>query len=161
MAGDGKPRSGPEHLDRQLIKALIDALQSSGLSELEYTSGGESLRLVKGGAVPTVHPAAPPADPSPAPSPARPASQPLPLTAAPAMMAVSAPLYGVVHLQPAPGAPPFVVAGQAVDANQVLCTVEAMKVFTEVRTERAGTVEAVLVTDGQEVEPGQALVQLR
>jgi len=68
-----------------------------------------------------------------------------------------APLYGVVHLQPTPGEPPFVQAGQAVRAGQTLCVIEAMKVFNEVRAERDATVEAVLVRSGQEVEAGQAL----
>ena len=51
-----------------------------------------------------------------------------------------APLYGVVHLQPSPGEPPFVQAGQAVKAGQTLCVIEAMKVFNEVRAERDATV---------------------
>ncbi len=139
-------------MDRQLIKSLIDALESSGLSELEYASGGETLRLVKGGA-PIATPAVAASRPAPVPAVAAPAS-PAPDST------VAAPLYGVVHLQPAPGAPAFVSAGQAVEANQVLCTVEAMKVFTEVRAACAGTVDAILVGDGQEVEPGQALVRL-
>ena len=146
-------------MDRQLIRSLIDALQSSGLSELEYTSGGETLRLVKAGdpAGPVRAPAVPGTAPVPVPAVS------LPAISAPALAdsdVVAAPLYGVVHLQPAPGAAPFVTAGQAVEAGQVLCTVEAMKVFTEVRAVQAGTVDAVLVTDGQEVEPGQALLRL-
>jgi acetyl-CoA carboxylase biotin carboxyl carrier protein len=148
-------------MDRQLIKTLIDALQSSGLSELEYTSGSETLRLVKGGTTPGDHAIAPPAASSSVPAaPVGPPPSPNGTPAGAAGALVRAPLYGVVHLQPVPGAAPFVITGQAVGAGQVLCTLEAMKVFTEVRAERAGTVEAVLVTDGQEVEPGQTLVQL-
>jgi acetyl-CoA carboxylase biotin carboxyl carrier protein len=70
-----------------------------------------------------------------------------------------APLYGVVHLRPTPDEPPFVVAGQAVKAGQTLCVIEAMKVFNEVRAEYDATVAAVLVTSGQEVEAGQALMR--
>jgi acetyl-CoA carboxylase biotin carboxyl carrier protein len=68
-------------------------------------------------------------------------------------------LFGVVHLGSAPGEPPFVVAGQAVKAGQTLCVIEAMKVFNEVRAERDATVQAVLVTAGQEVEAGQPLLR--
>lgn len=71
-----------------------------------------------------------------------------------------APLYGVVHLKPAPDEPPFVTAGIAVKAGQTLCMIEAMKIFNEVRAEHDATVEAVLVTSGQEVEAGQALLRL-
>ena len=154
-------------MDRQLIKTLIDALQASGLDELEYSRDGETLRLSKGAAIRQAAPSAATgatSRPPPAPLPVldgapelRPGSSP---AAAATASAAVAPLCGIVHLQRAPGAAPFVTAGQGVEAGQVLCTVEAMKVFTEVRAGRAGTVEAILVADGQEVEPGQALVRL-
>jgi acetyl-CoA carboxylase biotin carboxyl carrier protein len=73
---------------------------------------------------------------------------------------VRAPLFGVVHLQQAPGEPPFVKPGDLVAAGQMLCTIEAMKVFNEVRAERAGRVSAVLVTSGSEVEAGQPLLAI-
>jgi acetyl-CoA carboxylase biotin carboxyl carrier protein len=47
-----------------------------------------------------------------------------------------------------------------VEAGQVLCTIEAMKVFNEVHAEHAGRVAAVLVASGAEVEAGQALVRI-
>jgi acetyl-CoA carboxylase biotin carboxyl carrier protein len=72
---------------------------------------------------------------------------------------VTAPLFGVVHLQRTPGTP-LVVAGQAVTAGQVLCLIEAMKVFTELRAEQDGTIAAVLVQSGQDVEAGQPLFRL-
>ena len=85
---------------------------------------------------------------------------PVPEEAAPAPSnEVLATLYGVVHLQPSPGEPPFVEAGASVKAGQTLCVIEAMKVFNEVRAERDGTVESVMVKSGQEVEAGQALLR--
>ena len=69
-------------------------------------------------------------------------------------------MFGVVHLQRSPGAPPLVTAGEAVSAGQVLCTIEAMKIFTDLRAEGDGTVAAVLVQSGQEVEAGQALFRM-
>lgn len=74
---------------------------------------------------------------------------------------LQAPLYGVVHLQTAPGEPPLVAAGQAVRTGQTLCVIEAMKVFNEVRAEHDGVVDAVLVRSGQEVEAGQPLLRFR
>ena len=139
-------------MDRQLIKALIDALEQSSLCELEYARDGESLRLVKAGHV----------EARPAPSTGSKSAVPIEARAEPTLggIAIVSPLYGVVHLRPAPDAELFVAVGQAVATGQVLCTVEAMKVFTEVRAERPGTIEEVLVTSGQEVEPGQALIRL-
>jgi len=79
---------------------------------------------------------------------------------APAASECLAPLYGVVHLQPTPGEPPFVQPGQAVEPGQTLCVIEAMKVFNEVRADADGVIEAVLVASGEEVEGGQALFRI-
>lgn len=93
------------------------------------------------------------------PSSASSASSPVPAGSA-APHEVLAPLYGVVHLQAAPGAEPFVQPGQAVAVGQLLCSIEAMKVFNEVRAECAGTLQAVRVASGTEVEAGQVLMRI-
>ena len=142
-------------MDSQQIKAFIDAMSASDLDEMEVSHDGWTLRLVRsarGAATAPAIAAAPPA----APAQARPAAVPLRAAGA-APAPVPAPMYGVVHLQPAPGEPAFVQAGDAVEAGRLLCTIEAMKVFNEVRAERAGRVLAVLVPTGAEVEAGQAL----
>ena len=142
-------------MDPQQIKILIDAMAASDLAEMEYSQDGWTLRLVRQA------PAAPrhaPVGATTRADAARPGATPAP--AEPASAAeLHAPLYGVVHLGPSPGERPFVVAGQAVWAGQTLCVIEAMKVFNEVRAERDATVQAVLVTSGQEVEAGQALLR--
>ena len=146
-------------MDPQQIKTLIDTMAASDLAEMEFSQDGWTLRLVR----------------RPATSPA-PAFSPAPLAAmarerkadsartvdTPVEVAsaeLRAPLYGVVHLGPSPNEPPFVVAGQAVKAGQTLCVIEAMKVFNEVRAEHDATVDAILVTSGQEVEAGQVLLR--
>ena len=145
-------------MDLQQIKACIDAMASSDLAEMEFSRDGWTLRLARRA------PGAPAAAaPRVAPSVARPASAPSVSREAavpPVDSMVRAPLYGVVHLQPSPGEPAFVTPGLAVKAGQTLCVIEAMKVFNEVRAERDGVVEAVLVASGQEVESGQPLVRL-
>ena len=134
-------------MDNDLIKTLIDALEASSLTELEYSAGGATLRLVKRA---ETHPAAaaPAVERIEPAAPSRPSST------------VNAPVFGVVHLQRSPGTPPLVTAGEAVSAGQVLCMIEAMKIFTELRAEGDGTVAAILVQSGQEVEAGQALFRL-
>ena len=52
---------------------------------------------------------------------------------------------------------PFPPVQQAVEAGQLLCVIEAMKMFNEVRADAGGTVQQVLVQSGQEVEAGQPL----
>ncbi|WP_438998172.1 acetyl-CoA carboxylase biotin carboxyl carrier protein [Variovorax beijingensis] len=140
-------------MKQEQIKTLIDALAASDLAELEYSEDGSTLRLVKRSAL-----AAAPAARCPAAvrrAPAAVSAEPAPSAAAAAECL--APLYGVVHLQPAPGEPPFVQPGQAVEAGQMLCVIEAMKMFNEVRADAAATVQAVLVRSGQEVDAGQPL----
>ena len=146
-------------MDPQQIKTLIAAMAASDLAEMEYSEDGWTLRLVRhASSSPTAEAKRTPAGTATRAAAARPASMPAPAELARAAE-VHAPLFGVVHLGPSPGEPPFVVVGQAVKAGQTLCVIEAMKVFNEVRAERDATVLAVLVTSGQEVEAGQALLR--
>jgi acetyl-CoA carboxylase biotin carboxyl carrier protein len=144
-------------MDLQQIKAFIDAMASSDVAEMEFSQDGWTLRLVRGTACTQA------ASTRTAPVRARPATAtaaaPREDAVRPKENVVRAPLYGVVHLQPSPGEPPFVTPGFAVKAGQTLCVIEAMKVFNEVRAEHDGGVDAVLVTSGQEVEAGQPLVR--
>jgi len=140
-------------MKQEQIKTLIDALAASDLAELEYSENGSTLRLVKLAALGAASAARSPSGVRKAPR------QAPEETTAPAAAGADclAPLFGVVHLQPAPGEPPFVQPSQAVEAGQLLCVIEAMKMFNEVRSDRTGTVRQVLVQSGQEVEAGQPL----
>lgn len=141
-------------MEQQQIKAFIDAMAASDLAEMEVSHDGWTLRLVRhargarepAGAVPVAAEAAPATAAHDA--------------AASGAEEVRAPMFGVVHLQEAPGSAPFVQPGDTVEAGQVLCTIEAMKVFNEIRAERGGRVAAVRVASGAEVEAGQVLVVL-
>lgn len=70
------------------------------------------------------------------------------------------PLVGTVYLAPQSGAEPFVKAGSRVRAGDVLCIVESMKMFNNIEAELDGTVEKVLVDNGQIVEFGQPLFRI-
>lgn len=128
-------------MDALQIKAFIDAMATSDLAEMEVAHEGWTLRLVRrpGAAAAT----------KAAPAPAAAARE------------LAAPMFGVLHLQPSPGAAPFVSAGQAVRAGQTVAVIEAMKVFNEVPADRDGIVDAVLVPTGTEVEAGQPLIRWR
>ena len=71
------------------------------------------------------------------------------------------PLVGTVYLAPQSGAEPFVKAGSKVKAGDVLCIVESMKMFNNIESETDGTVQAVLVDNGQIVEFGQPLFRIQ
>lgn len=153
-------------MDATHIKACIDAMASSDLAEMEIAHEGWTLRLVRrpgagaGGPVASTAPAARPAARAATPRTSR-APVEVPAAAGVAASELQAPLFGVVHLQSAPGAAPFVTPGQAVRAGQTLVVIEAMKVFNEVHSDRDGVVDAVLVEGGAEVEAGQPLVRFR
>ncbi len=158
-------------MDLSQIKQLVDVMASSDLAEMSFSYQGWVLRLVRhpsagqcGGAE-TASPALPAgALPTPAALAAaavqqssQSQTQPQPVAAAPQQRELLAPMFGGVHLRPAPGEPVFVQPGQAVQAGQTVCVIEAMKVFNAVAAEHDGTVEAVLVESGTEVEAGQPL----
>ena len=151
-------------MDQQQIKAFIDAMAATDLAEMEFSQDGWSLRLVRrpGGAAippaPALTPSAGAAGPVPAPfDDAADTVDAVGSALAPSLL--RAPLYGVVHFSPAPGEPAFVIAGQAVAAGQILCVIEAMKVFNEVRAETDATVAEILVGSGQEVDAAQPLLR--
>jgi len=137
------------------IKSLIAAFEASDLAEMEIAREGWTLRLVRaaGGAAGGAAPAAVQLA-----SPGRPAALAVP-DAGPAGE-IRAPLAGLAYLSPEPDAPAFAAPGARVEAGAVVAVVEAMKVFNEVRTERGGVVEAVLVASGDEVEAGQLLLRI-
>ncbi|WEQ57000.1 acetyl-CoA carboxylase biotin carboxyl carrier protein subunit [Komagataeibacter nataicola] len=144
-------------MDLTHVRRLIDLLATAPVTELEVEEGGCRIRITRGGgAQPEVAPSVPPAVVAHTPVAATP--QAAPPVAEEAV--VTAPSYGVFHLSPAPGAPPFVTVGQEVQAGQEVGLVEAMKVFNAVRAGQAGKIAAVLVEDGTEVEAGTPLFRL-
>ncbi|TGV00525.1 acetyl-CoA carboxylase biotin carboxyl carrier protein [Mesorhizobium sp. M00.F.Ca.ET.186.01.1.1] len=70
---------------------------------------------------------------------------------------IVSPMVGTFYSAPEPGKPPYVQAGDKVNASKVVCIVEAMKLFNEIEAEVSGEIVKVLVEDGQLVEYGQAL----
>ena len=73
---------------------------------------------------------------------------------------VESPMVGIFYRAPNPGAPAFVDIGDTVEAGQVLCILEAMKLFNELKADVAGTVLAVHAENAQPVEYGQLLFEL-
>lgn len=76
------------------------------------------------------------------------------------MARVTAPTVGVFYRRPAPDKPPYVEVGEVVAAGDPVCTLEVMKMFTEVMAGTAGRVVEVLPQDGEAVEYGQVLLVL-
>ncbi len=144
-------------MDLRKIKKLIDLLEESNLAELEIKEGEEVVRLsrIPKGTAPVAAPApvaipvaaAPVAAAAATSTPEAPAADVLP-----AGHVVKAPMVGTFYASATPGAPPFVKVGQQVEVGETLGVIEAMKMFNQIEAEVAGTVQAILVENGQPVE---------
>jgi acetyl-CoA carboxylase biotin carboxyl carrier protein len=78
-----------------------------------------------------------------------------------ALAKITSPMVGTFYASPAPDAAPFVRLGDKVNPETVVCIIEAMKVFNEIKADVAGTIEAVDVVSGTAVEFGQVLMKVR
>ena len=150
-------------MDIRKVKKLIELLEESNIGEIEIKEGEESVRISRYGAQPAapVAYAAPPA-PAPGAAPA-PVEAPAPEAAAPAPAAENAvlsPMVGTFYRSPSPEAPSFVEVGQTVRVGDVLCIVEAMKMMNQIEADRAGTVTAIHVENGEAVEFDQPLISV-
>ncbi len=140
-------------IDTAEIRALAEILADTGLTEIEVSDGDSRIRVARAPAA--ALPVAMAAAPALAATVAAPAA-----VADPADHpgAVTSPMVGIAYLSAEPGTPPFVTPGQAVAVGQTLLLIEAMKTFNQIKAVRAGTVTRILVTSGQPVEYGEALV---
>jgi acetyl-CoA carboxylase biotin carboxyl carrier protein len=74
---------------------------------------------------------------------------------------VKSPIVGTFYESPSPGSPPFVKVGDTVEAGQILCIVEAMKLMNEIEADAAGEIVKMLAKNGQPIEYGQELFVIR
>lgn len=146
-------KSPMTQIDNELVRQLAGVLNETGLTEIEYESGGLRIRVARQitGVVSAAAPvyAAGGDAPIAAAKPADPASHP---------GTVKSPMVGVVYLLPEPGAPPFIKVGDSIAEGQTLALIEAMKTFNPVKAPRSGKITAILVESGTPVEYGEPLV---
>ena len=166
-------------MDIKEIQELIKFVSKSGVSEVEIESKGFKINIKtppykRGGAaqpevqiVQTVPAAAPAAQvvqaaPVAAPAPAAPAAQ----EAAPAKEEptdngnyeeVKSPMIGTFYRSASPEKPPYVSVGDEVKKGDVICIIEAMKLFNEIEAEVSGKIVKVLADDSSPVEYDQPL----
>jgi acetyl-CoA carboxylase biotin carboxyl carrier protein len=149
-------------MDIRKVKKLIELLEQSNINELEINEGDESVRISRGGTAVTyaAAPAPAPAAAAPAPAAAPATETAAPATEEPAGHAVKSPMVGTFYASPAPGSPAFVSVGQTVAAGDVICIIEAMKMMNQIEADKAGTIGAILVEDGEAVEFDQPIVTI-
>ncbi len=151
-------------MDIRKIKKLIELVEESGIAELEITEGEESVRINRNNmsAGPAYAPQyAPQYAPSAAPAaPAAPASSAAPESAEPAAPTghqVKSPMVGSFYAAASPEAAAYVEVGSQVKVGDTLCIIEAMKMMNQIESDKAGTVKAILVENGEPVEFDQPL----
>ncbi len=155
-------------MDIRKVKKLIELLEDSNIGEIEIKEGEESLRISRHGVQPFM--AAPPPGYALQPA-AVAAAVAAPATAAPALEPtaaapvskghiVNSPMVGTFYRSAAPTSPPFVEVGQTVKVGEVICLVEAMKMMNQIEADKAGTIEAILVDNGEPVEFDQPLFSI-
>ncbi|MDA9671333.1 acetyl-CoA carboxylase biotin carboxyl carrier protein [bacterium] len=150
-------------MDIRKVKKLIELLEESNIGEIEIKEGEDSVRISRQShQPPAMAYAAPPPMAAAAPAPAAPDAQAAEsAVAAPSSdNAVLSPMVGTFYRSPGPEAPSFVEVGQTIRVGDVLCIVEAMKMMNQIEADRAGTVTAIHVDNGEAVEFDQPLISI-
>lgn len=149
-------------VDIRTIRKIIKLMKEEGVGEIEIREGEETVRVSQFTTAPTNTTISVPhhapqqsqvaqQDPTSAPLPEK-----TPETTS-NKHTVNSPMVGAFYTAPSPDAKPFVEIGQHVNVGDVLCIVEAMKMFNQIEADRAGKVASCLVENGQPVEYDQPL----
>ena len=135
-------------IDLTKIKDLIKLMEDHDLTAFELEDSGFKVRLEKGGTPEQVIAAAPPVD----------VEEKAPeKIVAEETEEISAPMVGTFYKSPSPDADAFVKVGDSVDEGTVVCIIEAMKVMNQIKAEKSGVIQRILVEDASPVEFGQGL----
>ena len=144
-------------MDIRKIKKLIDLIQESDIAEIEIHEGEESVRISRNSSAAPVMMAAPAAAAIAAPI-ATAEAVTTAVSANNTANAVKSPMVGTFYRSSSPEAGSFVEIGQTVAEGDVICIIEAMKMFNQIEADRSGTVKAILVENGHPVEFDEPLI---
>ncbi|MBL4809900.1 MAG: acetyl-CoA carboxylase biotin carboxyl carrier protein [Phycisphaerales bacterium] len=146
-------------IDIRKLKELVKLMVENELSELDLRDQSETVTIKRGNdQEPVVYHA---------PAPAAPAAATAPATEAPApdtnagLIAIESPMVGTFYTRPNPESPIFANIGDQIGPDSVICLIEAMKVFNEIKAEQSGTIAKLCVKDGDPVEFGQPLYMIK
>jgi len=155
--------------DLKKVREIIELMIENDLVEVEIAEGDSKIHLKRPGhSQPQVSAVTPiPIVTGAVPIPAAPAAGPV-HTQQPAqvktednLVNITSPIVGTFYTAPSPDSEPYVEVGDHVTPDTVVCVVEAMKVMNEIKAEATGTVEKVMVSNGQAVEFGHVLFKIR
>ena len=150
------------------LQELLDFIAKSGLNKVNIETEEFKIsvqrepstkQVVSMSAAPVAAPATQPATTLPPVAPAQPAAAPAAPAAAPAAnyTPLKSPMIGTFYRSSGPDSPAFVQVGDTVEKGQVICIIEAMKLFNEIEAEQSGRIVKVLVENATPVEYDQPL----
>jgi acetyl-CoA carboxylase biotin carboxyl carrier protein len=151
-----KPKGDDSAL--KTLKSVFEFMTQNGLDSVVITEDSAQIKLVRRKAQVTQVPVPISAMTTPATSASPAIVAAAPAAAIPAGTAVKSPMMGIFYRAPSPSSPPFCREGEAVKPGQVICMIEAMKVFNEIKADFPCTVVKYLVENGKPVKAGQDLI---
>lgn len=164
--GNGGTDGGGDVFDVRKVRRLVELMKEHELGEIDLKQGDHRIRLRRGQA-PVITSGPAPVAPAPAPEVA-PAPAAVPVPAADSGAAddanatyITSPMVGTFYTASSPESPDFVSIGDQVGPETTVCILEAMKVFNEIPAECSGSIVARLVENGDAIEFGQKLFQVK
>ena len=144
-------------MDLRKVKKLIELLEESGLSEIEITEGEDKVRITKGGKQSPIVKAIETTQETEAFSVTEPADVNAQTKNNNNFHEIKAPMIGTFYQSPDPDSEAFVKVGDPINEGDTLCIIEAMKMMNKIETDISGTIERILVQNGDPVEFDQVL----
>src|SRR4051812_43877710 len=153
-------------LTEEDVIEILKLFENSKFDFLQLEQGERKITVSKGGYVPAggAGSAVPVVPAAPRPQAAAAAPPPVQTETAPAadgLVPVTAPMVGKFYAAASPSDPPYVEVGTRVAMGATVGLIEVMKVFASIKTETAGVIERILVSNGEFIEFGQPLFLLR
>ena len=153
-------------MDFKKIKKLVSLVETSDISSLSVEEDNLKVEIKRESVQPSIQQAAPaiiqptPMAPPVAESPTETPTD-APKETDPNLIEIKSPMVGVFYSAQNPESSPFVSTGTSIQKGDVVCIIEAMKLFNEIESEVSGTIEKVCLENGDAVEFGQALFLVR
>ncbi len=147
-------------IDIRKLKELVRLMVTNDLTELDLRDEQQQVSVKRGGSntAPVVTQA--PVAVAPV-APAAPVAIPEAAASDDGLIAIESPMVGTYYSKPSPDKPSFLNVGDAIGEESVVCLIEAMKIFNEIKAEQTGTVAKILVQNGDAVEFGQPLILVK
>ena len=144
-------------MDLRKVKKLIELLEESGLSEIEITEGDDKVRITKGGKQVPQRNIVETIQESETLTPNENIDEHAKQKNNAEFHEVKAPMIGTYYQSPEPDAEAFVKVGDPISDGDTLCIIEAMKMMNKIESDVTGTIERIMVQNGDPVEFDQVL----